>query len=217
MQNGNTKPLKYIFDIDGTICTQDGTSYENALPKSEVIKKINKLYEDGNTIILRTARGTETGIDWTNVTRSQLCDWGVKYHELQFGKPAADVYVDDKACNAADFIDEKDAVGALTFVLKCWGTEYLLDVTEKYAMKRLCIDAGQNISLQFHRNKRETWHFVKGIGVARVGGKEFQVGPGMTVSIPSGVIHQVKATTDLVIIESSTTELDDIVRIQKEF
>ena len=217
MPNGNGKILKYVFDIDGTICTQDGTDYKSAKPKQDVISALNKLYEGGNKIVLFTARGTETGIDWFDFTKEQLASWGVKYHELRFGKPAADVYIDDKGCHVNDFINVDTKVSSLTTVDKCWGKEYLLDVTEKYAMKRLAIDAGKNISLQFHKNKRETWHIVSGTGIARVDGKEFQVIPGTTVSIPVNVIHQVKAITDLIIIESSTTELDDIVRIKEEF
>ena len=47
-------------------------------------------------IVLFTARGSATGIDWTDVTRRQMQAWGVKHHQLLFGKPAADYYIDDK-------------------------------------------------------------------------------------------------------------------------
>jgi hypothetical protein len=57
------------------------------------------LFDNNNTIILFTARGTKTGIDWSEVTAKQLKTWGVKYHELKFGKPAADYYVDDRLIN----------------------------------------------------------------------------------------------------------------------
>jgi hypothetical protein len=57
------------------------------------------LFDNNNTIILFTARGTKTGIDWSEVTTKQLKTWGVKYHELKFGKPAADYYVDDRLIN----------------------------------------------------------------------------------------------------------------------
>ena len=61
-----------------------------------MIKCVNKLYENGNQIVLFTERGYKTGIDWSEVTNKQLRDWGVKYHQLFFGKPDADYYVDDK-------------------------------------------------------------------------------------------------------------------------
>ena len=51
----------------------------------------------GNKIILFTARGTTTGVDWEDLTRKQLETWNVSYDDLLFGKPEADVYIDDKA------------------------------------------------------------------------------------------------------------------------
>lgn len=215
MQDSNTKPLKYIFDIDGTICSQE-KDYADAKPYTDMILLANSLYDQGNIIVYYTARGTETGIDWSEVTIQQLSDWGVKYHDLKFGKPAADVYVDDKGCNANYMLSE-DATDSLTVVNKCWGKEYLLDVTKNYAMKKLFVEAGKNLSLQYHVHKSETWHIVDGSGIARVDGKEFRVNIGDTIRIPAGTIHQVKAITNLVIIESSTTELDDIVRIKRSF
>ena len=49
-----------------------------------------------NRIVLFTARGYKTGIDWEELTEMQMQKWGVKYHELIFGKPDADYYIDDK-------------------------------------------------------------------------------------------------------------------------
>tara|TARA_Y100000593_G_C4302946_1_gene334306 strand:+ start:1694 stop:1996 length:303 start_codon:yes stop_codon:yes gene_type:complete len=89
-------------DIDGTICTQDDKSdscvYDNVKPRQEQIDKINKLYNEGNTIIYWTARGTVTGVDWLDLTRKQLDSWGCKYHDLRVGtKPHYDLWVDDKS------------------------------------------------------------------------------------------------------------------------
>ena len=93
----------YVFDIDRTICTNTDGDYEKAEPFEDVINTINKLYEN-NKIIMMTARGAVTGIDWTEFTAKQLKQWGVKYHELIMNqKPYADVYVDDKAINIASF------------------------------------------------------------------------------------------------------------------
>ena len=93
----------YCFDIDETICRTDGLDYALAVQIINLIKKINFLYYNGNTIKFYTARGTKTNIDWTDETIMQLNNWGVKYHELSFGKPFADFYVDDKAINDKDF------------------------------------------------------------------------------------------------------------------
>lgn len=94
----------YVFDIDGTICTNTDGAYEAAQPFEKMIEKINSLYEN-NKIIMMTARGATTGIDWSDYTAKQLLKWGVKYHELIMNqKPYGDVYVDDKAINASAFM-----------------------------------------------------------------------------------------------------------------
>ena len=92
------------IDIDETICNSpDKPDYTTSTPIKANIKKANKLYEEGNTIIYWTARGTQTGIDWTDVTRKQFSDWGVKYHDLKFGKPYYDLFIDDKNINTLNW------------------------------------------------------------------------------------------------------------------
>jgi len=93
--------MRIFVDIDGTICSivKDG-KYQDALPIIDHIDVLNKLYNKGHKITYWTARGTETGIDWREVTTTQLQTWGVKYHGLEFGKPTYDLFIDDKAYNA---------------------------------------------------------------------------------------------------------------------
>ena len=93
----------YCFDIDDTICKTSGTDYESAQPIPLRIQKINELYDQGNIIKFLTARGSKTGIDWTELTSRQLESWGVKYHELHLSKPYADLYIDDKGVSDRDF------------------------------------------------------------------------------------------------------------------
>jgi len=93
-------PLTYCFDIDGTLCTNTEGDYESAQPYPDVVAEVNRLHAEGHTIILLTARGSTTGIDWRPTTERQMAEWGVRYHVLYLGKPSADVYVDDKAVNA---------------------------------------------------------------------------------------------------------------------
>lgn len=89
---------KFCFDIDGVIAITENTSnYAESIPNPDIINLVNRLYDYGNHIRLFTARGYMTGIDWKEVTETQMKDWGVKYHELIFGKPNADYYVDDHA------------------------------------------------------------------------------------------------------------------------
>lgn len=95
-------------DIDETICfypdeTSGPRDYSGALPLKDRIEKVNSLYEKGNTIVYWTARGTVTGIDWRKLTEKQLENWGAKHHELKMGKPAYDLFIDDKNINSETF------------------------------------------------------------------------------------------------------------------
>lgn len=87
----------YCIDIDGTLCTKSEDDYSKAIPFEERISTVNKLYDDGHEIIIFTARGSLTGINWEKLTEEQLKNWNVKYNKLMFGKPGADYYIDDKA------------------------------------------------------------------------------------------------------------------------
>jgi trehalose-6-phosphatase len=96
----------YCFDLDGTLCTNTEGDYESALPYTERISIVNDLYEKGNTIIIETARGSKTGIDWNQITKNQLNKWGISYHKLRAGvKIAADIYIDDKGINDKSFFE----------------------------------------------------------------------------------------------------------------
>ena len=95
--------MRYIVDIDGTICNTPNGTYLNSKPIVENIKKINQLYEEGHEIIYWTARGGNSGIDWSDLTRHQLENWGCKFHELRMGKPVYDIWIDDKAINAEEY------------------------------------------------------------------------------------------------------------------
>ncbi len=99
----------YVFDIDGTICTNTFGQYKNAEPYIDNINKINALYSEGNYIKYFTARGSSTGIDWYEFTKNQLRSWGAKYHELILGKPEGDIYIDDKGKNVIfwDWYDDE--------------------------------------------------------------------------------------------------------------
>ena len=93
----------YCFDIDGTLCDQQTTDYLLAQPNWGRISRVNSLFEDGHRIVLFTARGSKSGIDWRDKTVEQIRSWGLRHHELIMGKPHADVYVDDKAVHSDDF------------------------------------------------------------------------------------------------------------------
>jgi len=102
------KKLTYIFDIDGTICTDTKGKYEEAIPYLERIDRINQLYDNGHHIFFFTSRGSCTGIDWKDLTKQQLVKWGAKYHELIFGKPSYDLFICDKAINSKVFFERRN-------------------------------------------------------------------------------------------------------------
>jgi hypothetical protein len=89
--------MKIYVDIDNTICKTSTTDYQNAIPIKENIKKINKLFDEGNEIIYWTARGSVTKINHFDLTENQLKKWNCKYHKLSVGeKPFYDLLICDK-------------------------------------------------------------------------------------------------------------------------
>ena len=98
-----------FVDIDDTICfycdKKLKKDYSFAQPYTERIKKVNKLHEDGHTIVYWTARGTLTNKRWFKITYEQLMKWGCKFHELRMGKPAYDLFIDDKNINSDTYFN----------------------------------------------------------------------------------------------------------------
>ena len=101
--------MKYCFDLDGTIChtpSKDSKPlYHEANPIPFMVEQVNRLFDEGNKIIIMTARGRGSGKNWTDWTIKQLDMRGVKYHELEpmFHKPTADIFIDDKGINVEEW------------------------------------------------------------------------------------------------------------------
>ena len=101
--------MNVYVDIDETICiSPEDRDYAKAVPIEKNINKINKLYEAGNNVVYWTARGTGSGIDWREVTEKQFHRWGVKYHDILFGKPMYDIFICDKVVNSEVFFKEEE-------------------------------------------------------------------------------------------------------------
>lgn len=98
--------MKYIVDIDGTICSHTDGDYATAEPLLDRIAYFNNLFDQGHEIHYWTARGGNSGIDWTALTRQQFVNWQIKYTTLKLGKPVYDVWIDDKAFNCDAFFEE---------------------------------------------------------------------------------------------------------------
>jgi len=96
--------MVFCFDLDNVICKTEESDYSTSAPYIDVIKKINALYEDGNRILIFTARYMGRNNEDINLaiqqgyksTEVQLKMWKIKYHKLIFGKPVYDVFIDDK-------------------------------------------------------------------------------------------------------------------------
>lgn len=107
---------RYVFDLDGTLCSNTGGEYKAAIPLLDRISVVNKLYREGHYIVISTARGMGRSnnnqeaarSDWYEITAEQLEEWGVLHHELHLGKPAGDFYIDDKAISDLEFFRQKN-------------------------------------------------------------------------------------------------------------
>jgi mannose-6-phosphate isomerase len=105
-------------------------------------------------------------------------------------------------------------------VEKPWGHEVIWSVTDDYAGKLLVVRAGESLSLQFHREKDESWYILEGrieveLGAPGEGVLASEVvGAGSSFRLPPGTVHRVRAVEDATIIEVSTPQLDDVVRLE---
>ena len=110
-----------------------------------------------------------------------------------------------------------------TRVDKPWGHELIWALTDDYCGKILFIKAGEAISLQFHRKKDESWLIHSGraeLEMAEPGKKVPAlevVGPGAAFRVRPGTVHRLTALEDTTILEVSTPELDDVVRLDDRY
>ena len=106
-------------------------------------------------------------------------------------------------------------------VPKPWGHETIWAHTDKYVGKILHIKAGHALSVQYHNHKDETIHLLSGELIYRVKlGQELEdvtLKRGESFRITPNTVHQMEAVTDCEILEASTRELDDVVRIQDRY
>jgi mannose-6-phosphate isomerase-like protein (cupin superfamily) len=121
-------------------------------------------------------------------------------------------------------IDSLDAWAVETRrVEKPWGWELIWALTDDYCGKILFVRAGHSLSLQFHRQKDESWLVHAGRATVELGGlgekvlNEEVVGPGAAFRFRPGTVHRVTAIEDTTIIEVSTPQLDDVVRLEDAY
>ncbi len=107
---------------------------------------------------------------------------------------------------------------------KPWGAEEVFAETESYVGKILSVGAGHALSLQYHVRKDETMRVLEGwceLHLGREpGSRKLEVavmGPGDARRIPPGTLHRLVALTDLRVLEVSTPELEDVVRLEDRY
>ncbi len=107
---------------------------------------------------------------------------------------------------------------------KPWGVEEVFAETDRYVGKILTVRAGHALSLQYHERKDETMRVLSGSCELHVAGspgsRELGVtvlSAGSTVRIPPGTVHRLVALTDVRIVEVSTPDLDDVVRLEDRY
>ena len=108
-------------------------------------------------------------------------------------------------------------------VEKPWGWELIWAHADAYVGKVLFVRAGHSLSLQFHREKDESWYVESGRAKLELGEtgnavlKTEVISAGACFRYRPGTVHRVTAIEDTTIIEVSTTQLDDIVRLEDRY
>ena len=105
---------------------------------------------------------------------------------------------------------------------KPWGFEQLLEKNSSYVLKKLFMKKDHRCSLQFHREKKETVYVLEGNLNLHIGPTEDNLdirvmNPGDFITISPGEIHRMEGLTDCLYLESSTPELDDVVRLLDDY
>jgi mannose-6-phosphate isomerase len=105
---------------------------------------------------------------------------------------------------------------------KPWGHELVWAETDRYAGKILVIETGRRLSLQYHRHKVESILIVSGRMRLELAGEDGvirteELGPGESRLVPAGRTHRYAAIERVELLEVSSPELDDVVRVEDDF
>jgi len=105
---------------------------------------------------------------------------------------------------------------------KPWGHEELIEKNEKYVVKRLFMEKDHRCSLQYHEYKKETIYVLDGTLKISIGDDinnliDMLLYKGMYITIFPKIIHRMEGVTDTYYLESSTPELDDVVRLKDDY
>jgi mannose-6-phosphate isomerase-like protein (cupin superfamily) len=200
----------------------------------------NHKWKGGLTPMIKTLRASEQGKKWTaNVLRRSnytcfLCkqkEHLEAHHKVSFAAIIHDnnIQTTEEALRCKALWRLKNGIALCKkchhklhhihkyrTTIKPWGAEILFEVNDKYAVKQLVMWAGQKCSLQRHIKKQETFVLLTGRMLFTHKDKQYRLKTGAFFTIKPGEVHRMEALTDIVYLECSTPELDDVVRIQDE-
>jgi len=110
----------------------------------------------------------------------------------------------------------------MKIIEKPWGREEVVEVNNKYMVKKLTMFTGHRCSLQYHNIKKETIYVLSGVlkitqGVSQSELEEKLYRAGDTVTILPGIIHRMEGVEESIYLEASTPEMDDVVRLDDDY
>jgi mannose-6-phosphate isomerase-like protein (cupin superfamily) len=110
----------------------------------------------------------------------------------------------------------------MSIIEKPWGKEELIEINDRYMVKKLTMCKNHRCSLQYHNYKQETIYVLSGClrvifgcNQEKLETQEFL--PGGTITLTPGLIHRMEAVEDCVYLEASTPEMDDVVRLVDDY
>jgi mannose-6-phosphate isomerase len=107
-------------------------------------------------------------------------------------------------------------------IFKPWGKEEVLELNDRYLVKRLTMHKGHRCSLQYHKHKKETIYILSGKLKIVYGEQHTELNEafyiaGDFITIPPEIVHRMEATEDCVYLEASTPDMDDVVRLSDDY
>jgi mannose-6-phosphate isomerase len=110
----------------------------------------------------------------------------------------------------------------MKFIEKPWGSEEVIEINEKYMVKKLTMKKNHRCSLQYHDFKKETIYVLSGdlkilIGEDKNNLETKVYSAGDSITINPGIIHRMEGVTDSVYIEASTPEMEDVIRLNDDY
>lgn len=110
----------------------------------------------------------------------------------------------------------------MQIIEKPWGKEEVIEINDKYMVKKLTMLAGKKCSLQYHNYKKETIYVLEGRLRIYTGTSENNLiskiyNPGESITLKPGEIHRMEGVDNSIYLEASTPEMDDVVRIVDDY